>query len=92
VQTSACCCEHIADCCPLPLCMLPLPHVFLFSMCASTLAARRCQSRWMWAARATAWPLTPWTAPPLWTPTSRWAPSLVCGPATSCRGSPARSR
>ena len=28
-------------------------------------------------------PLTPWTAPPSSTPTSRWAPSLACGPGTS---------
>ena len=34
-------------------------------------------------ARASPWRLTPWTAPPLLTPTSLWAPSSASGPATS---------
>lgn len=59
---------------------------------ASTHALRRSRSRWPWAALASAWPLTRWTAAPSSTPTLPWAPSSACGPGPRSRTSPAASR
>lgn len=53
------------------------------STCASMHALRRCLSPLMWVVRASAWPLTPWMAAALLTPTLLSAPSSVSGPVTS---------